>query len=63
MIRIQGKVRSVKATANQTSVTRQLVIEFAENHVIDEITEMIRANEMLDITLTAKQTALKIGHD
>lgn len=58
MLKIQGKLVSFKAASGTNGVTRQLVIEFANDAVMDELAELIGSDEKLDITFVPQQPKL-----
>jgi hypothetical protein len=59
MLRMQGTIKSVKVTVNQSGMSRQVTLEIGGDSILDEIQEIMRNKTRLNIALESQQ--LEIG--
>ena len=59
MLKLQGTIKSMKVSASQNGMSRQVTLEIGSDAILDELQEIMRSKAMLNISLQKQQ--LEIG--
>lgn len=57
MLKIKGTIKGVRLAMTQNGIGRQVVIDFADDAVLDELQEVMRCKARLNIIIEPEQLA------